>query len=166
MLTYTELKEKPTRFLSMTGLSIAEFEALVPPFQEAWEADLAHRSRVQPRTRKAGGGRKAKLQRVEEKLLFILVYCKLYPLQEAQGAFFGMSQSQTNEWIHRLTPLLHAALGAETLLPARNPATLAELLAEYDLLEFASDGTERRRQRPQDPIQQKAYYSGKKKPIH
>jgi len=51
-------------------------------------------------------------------------------------------------------------------LPERDPSTLAELLAEYDLLEFAIDGTERRRQRPQDPVQQKAYYSGKKKPIH
>ena len=165
MLTYTELQKNPTRFLSMTGLRVAEFEALLPSFEAAWAADVARRTSAKPRKRKAGGGRKATLNSAEDKLLFILVYFKLYPLQEAQGAFFGLSQSQTNEWIHRLAPLLQAALGYEKVLPSRDPSTLAELLAEYDLLEFTIDGTERRKQRPKDSVEQKAHYSGKKKRI-
>ncbi len=111
MLTYPELQKNATRFLSMTGLTVPEFEALLPSFAEAWAADVARRASAKLRQRKVGGGRKAILHSTADKLLFILVYCKLYPLQEAQGAFFGLSQSQTNEWIHRLAPLLQAALG-------------------------------------------------------
>lgn len=164
MLTYHELKGNASKFLSMTGLTVSEFEALLPAFEQAWAADVARRRASKPHKRKAGGGRKATLQSSTEKLLFILVYFKLYPLQEAQGVFFGMSQSQTNEWIQRLTPLLQAALGAEQLLPAREPAAVAERSSADDLLAFTIDGTERRRQRPQDAVEQKAYYSGKKSP--
>ena len=98
-------------------------------------------------------------------LLFILLYFKIYPLQEVQGTLFGMSQGQANDWIQRLTPILQVALKEKALLPEREPATLEQVLAEYDLLEFTIDGTERRRQRPKDHIEQKEYYSGKKKHI-
>jgi hypothetical protein len=164
MLTYPELQKNATRFLSMTGLTVPEFEALLPSFAEAWAADVARRASAQLRQRQVGGGRKAILHSTADKLLFILVYYKLYPLQEAQGAFFGLSQSQTNEWIHRLAPLLQAALGDEKVVPSRDPSTLDALLAEYDLLEFTIDGTERRKQRPTDAVEQKAHYSGKKSP--
>jgi hypothetical protein len=164
MLTYPELQKNATRFLSMTGLTVPEFEALLPSFAEAWAGDVARRASAQLRQRQVGGGRKAILHSTADKLLFILVYYKLYPLQEAQGAFFGLSQSQTNEWIHRLAPLLQAALGDEKVLPSRDPSTLDALLAEYDLLEFTIDGTERRKQRPTDAVKQKAHYSGKKSP--
>jgi hypothetical protein len=56
---------------------------------------------------------------LEDKLVFILFYFKYYPTQEVLGFLFGIGQSQANEWIHRLTPLLNAALGYEQQLPAR-----------------------------------------------
>jgi hypothetical protein len=96
-------------------------------------------------------------------LLFILVYFKLYPLQEVQGLLFGLSQAQANEWIHRLTPVLRQALGYEKQLPQRQAQNLEQVLAACPSLEFFIDGTERRIQRPQDPDQQKLNYSGKKK---
>jgi len=164
MLIYTELKKKPSRFLSVTGLTVAEFEALLPSFEEAWKANIEQQIEKQTRERKIGGGRKPVLDSGEMRLLFILVYFKLYPLQETQGILFGLSQSQANEWIHRLTPILRAALGRQELLPERDPDTLKEVLAEYTLLSFTVDGTERRRQRPLDSEEQKEYYSGKKKP--
>lgn len=163
MLTYSEVKKKPSRFLSITGLTVAEFEALLPCFEQAWGADMEQRLAGQERVRKVGGGRKSVLVNHEARLLFILVYFKLYPLQETQGLLFGLSQSQANEWIHRLTPMLRSALGRKEILPERNPALLKEVLSEYALLSFAIDGTERRRQRPLDSAQQKEYYSGKKK---
>lgn len=165
MLTYSELKTKPARFLSMTGHTDEEFETILPSFSQAWAEDLAKRAQEKSRQRKVGGGRKPILKTDAERLLFILVYFKLYPLQEAQGAFFGMSQSQANEWIQRLTPILKSALGKEKVLPEREPSTLPELLAAYDLLEFGLDGTERRIQRPQEAQTQRDYYSGKKKRI-
>lgn len=164
MLSYKSLKQNERRFLSMTSLEVGEFDKLLPAFSQAWEADVARRVAAQARRRRPGAGRKAKLATMEAKLLFILVYVKLYPLQAVQGELFGLSQGQANEWLQRLTPILQAALEQEQLLPARNPATLAELLVEYELPEFAIDGTECRRQRPLDPVEQRTYYSGKKKP--
>ncbi len=165
MLTYTELKKNPSKFLSLTSLEVEEFDALMPSFKQVWDADVAARINSKPRCRKAGGGRKATLKSLEDKLLFILVYVKVYPLQEVQGSLFGISQGQANSWIQRLTPLLQSALAQEDLLPERVPSNLEEVLSEYDLLEFTIDGTERRRQRPTDALEQKEYYSGKKKPI-
>ena len=66
-------------------------------------------------------------------------------------------------WIQRLTPVWQQALELKGALPERNATQLAAALAEYDVLEFAIDGTERRRQRPQDKAAPKKYYSGKKK---
>jgi uncharacterized damage-inducible protein DinB len=163
MLTYDELKAQPRKLLSLTSLTAEEFDALIEPFDQAWQAERAQAWSEKPRQRKPGGGRKATLKGVEDKLLFILVYFKTYPLQTVQATMFGMSQAQTNEWIHRLTPLLQAALGREQLLPEREPLNLEQTLAECDMLEFLIDGTERRRQRPKDADKQKAYYSGKKR---
>lgn len=165
MLTYEKLKKEPGRFLALTSLTVGEFDALLPTFKKCWQADVEKRATAKPRKRKAGGGRKPTLKNPENMLLFILLYYKTYPLQEVQGTLFGMSQGQANDWIQRLTPILQMALKAEALLPAREPARLEQLLAEYDLLEFTIDGTERRRQRPKDNVEQKEYYSGKKKHI-
>lgn len=165
MLTYQDLKKKPDRFLALTSLTLEEFDDLLPAFQRAWEADVEKRAQAKPRQRKVGGGRKPTLNSVADRLLFILVYFKTYPLQEVQGLLFGLSQSQANAWIQRLSPILQAALQAEALLPERDPAKLEQVLADYEWLEFSLDGTERRRQRPTDPAEQRDYYSGKKKPI-
>lgn len=165
MLSYnTLLKDKETKLLSLTSLNQEEFEALLPAFEEAWQKDLEERIQQEERKRRPGGGRKPTLKTLEDKLLFALVYVKIYPLQEVMGTLFGMSQGQANVWIHRLTPVLHSALKEEQLLPERDPLTLEETLAEYALLEFVIDGTERRRQRPKDAVKQKEYYSGKKSP--
>jgi hypothetical protein len=87
------------------------------------------------------------LWRLEDKLLFILVYFKTYPLQEVQATLFGMSQGQANEWIHRLSEVLQAALGEQLHLPAREAASLESLLAECESHSFVIDGTERPTQR-------------------
>ncbi len=165
MLTYAYLKDKPTQFLALTSLHPGEFDPLLLSFTKAWQAYLAEqeRQRKTPRRRKIGGGRKGQLQRLEDKLLFILVYYKVYPLQEVQGLLFGLSQGQANTWIHALSPILQAALGHAGQLPSRDPQTLAETLAICDTLDFTIDGTERRRQRPQDKAKQKECYSGKKR---
>lgn len=164
MLTYENLSKTPSRFLALTSLSVEEFTELLRSFEQCWQADVEKRAKGKPRIRKVGGGRKPTLNRMADKLLFILVYFKIYPLQEVQGTLFGMSQGQANDWIQRLTPILQAALKEQALLPERDPAKLEQVLADYDLLEFTIDGTERRKQRPLDNVAQKEYYSGKKKP--
>ena len=99
------------------------------------------------------------------KLLFILVYLRLYPTQEVQGHLFGISQTQACDWIHTLLPVLRLALQREVALPLRPAATQEELQLVCPSLAFLLDATERPIQRPQEHEQQHEHYSGKKNAI-
>ena len=168
MLTYEELKKSPRKFLSMTSLKVEEFDILLPFFAEEYEATNSetHTRAGQARQRKAGGGNKPRLATMEDKLLFILVYKKTYPLQTAQGLLFGMGQSQANEWIHRLSPILEGALIRSGHMPERDGQAFEQSGSREEApTDLIIDGTERRKQRPKDPEKQKQAYSGKKRPI-
>lgn len=166
MLTYTTLKAKPREFLAATSLTVAEFDELLPAFITAYEARYpAHLTATgQPRQRQRGAGLAGTLATLADKLLFILLYHKTHPLQTMLGLQFGLSQPQANYWIHHLLPVLQSALQDLGHAPERDAtqvATSAHLADAAPAL--AIDGTERRRQRPQDAAQQRAHYSGKKK---
>jgi hypothetical protein len=164
LITYDALASHPSIFLTCTGLSPEEFMRLLLDFDLAWHTyECEQLLDSCPRGRRPGGGRKPKLVRIEAKLLFILVYIKLYPLQAVLGFLFGLSQSQANEWLHTLTPILRDALGRGKLLPERDGRRLASVLAATEELVALLDGVERPKQRPTDPEQQRADYSGKKK---
>jgi hypothetical protein len=101
---------------------------------------------------------------MEEKLLFIVVYQKTPPWHTMPGWHFGLSQPQANYWIHLLLPVLQRALADLGLAPECEASRVAESpLALEGASELAIDGSERRRQRPQDTVAQKEHYSGKKK---
>jgi hypothetical protein len=154
MLSYTIVRQRPQQFLACTGLTVEEFDMFYSSFSEAWEE---HRKKVYVN---AGGG-KPKLPHVADKFFFILFYYKVYPIQSAMGAMFGMSQSQVCTWIHILSPILQRALGIEKCLPERNPRKLKEVLEACEFHDFLIDGTERERQRPSDACDQEDFYSGK-----
>jgi len=156
MLTYENLKQRPKEFLACTGLCCDEFDTLLPSWIDAWErnAKQYYFSRA---------GRKPILSDDREKLLFILVYYKIYPLQSVQGVLFGMSQGQASYWIHRLTTVLMMALNTEQCLPERNPARLPEILEQYPTLSYIIDGVEHPRQRPQNSDDRHDFYSKKKR---
>lgn len=156
MLSYDAVRQRPNQFLACTGLSVAEFDILLLAFSQAW-AEYRRKNYVN------SGGGKPKLPGVTDKLFFILFYHKVYPIQEAMGMIFGMSQPQACVWIHTLSPVLQRALGIEKCLPERNPRKLKEALDACELHDFIIDGTERERQRPSDPHEQKDFYSGKQK---
>jgi len=102
-LRYENLKDKPETFLAFTGLEVKEFQILLQAFTVAWERYVQQNSLpTEVRQRDYGGGRKANLATCEEKLLFILIYFKTYPLQKVVAFHFDISQSQACEWIHVL----------------------------------------------------------------
>jgi len=167
MFAYDQVKERPKLLLAMTGLTQAEFAQLLLPFHQAWEAHVkqAYVDR-EGRQRQYGGGKpEATLVSMEDTLLFILYYVKAYPLQEILACEFGMVQSTAHEWMHLLTEVLKKALDDDGYLPERDPQALAPVLTAVSTTVYGIDGTERRRQRPSDPVQQADYYSGKKKRI-
>jgi len=165
MITFESLKHKPIVFSNFTGLTLTAFNDLLPAFVQAYASDLDQRDqqREQPRQRQRGGGRTGALGSLEDKLVFILFYFKFYPVQTVQGYFFGMGQPQTNEWVHRLTPILNRSLGYDRQLPARKTHDITQVLSACPGLEFIIDGTERPIRRPKDKEKQRTHYSGKKK---
>jgi len=162
-MSFEELQDKPRVLQSLTSINVQEFATLLVSFKASWETFVQATFQREGRKRAYGGGRTAHLRSLEDKLLFILVYFRLYPTQEVQGYLFGMSQAQANEWIHRLSGVLNQALGYEKQLPEREPANLEAVLDGCPSLEFMIDGTERPINRPKDKKDRKTYYSGKKK---
>jgi DDE superfamily endonuclease len=71
----------------------------------------------------------------EDRLLFVLVYLKTYPLQVVQGRLFGMGQSKAPQWIHVLLVVLQATLRTLGDAPTRSVQALALRLgvAEADV---------------------------------
>jgi hypothetical protein len=163
MLSYSKVAGKSYVLQSLTGLNQPEFEKLLKSFDLAWQEYIEQEYIQRPRARRYGGGRPAELSTSADKLLFILVYFRLYPTQVVQGFLFGIGQTQACEWIHKLSPILNQALGYEQQLPERQPARLATVLSECPGLEFIIDGTERPINRPQNNLLQQDTYSGKKK---
>ncbi len=161
---YEDVRENERVLISLTGLTRSEFDRLLPVFGRAWDEKEANDIESgADRQRARGGGRKAVLAAIENKLLFILFYFRTYPLQTVIGVMFGMGQSQANGWIHRLSGVARTALDELGMLPERDPERLAEVLAGDGAEEVVIDGAERRIQRPKDDERQKKYYSGKKK---
>jgi hypothetical protein len=168
MLEYAVLKRERRKFLAFTGLTVKEFKSLVPPFSQAYrrtyESDRTLAGRR--RKRRLGGGRHGQLSTLEQRLLFILVYQKAYPVQVVMGQLFGMSQAAANQWMHRLLPVVQEALTALGVMPEREGRRFAQAeRRQGEPPNYIIDGTERRRQRPKKPEKQALHYSGKKK-IH
>jgi hypothetical protein len=92
MLSYDAVRQRPDQFLACTGLTVDEFDFLSRSFSRAWE-------QYRQKNYVNSGGGKPKLPSVLDKLFFILFYYKVYPIQSAMAAIFGMSQSQVCTWI-------------------------------------------------------------------
>ena len=126
MLKYEVEKRKAGTFLALTGVKVAEFEALIEPFGVAWEARMKGQTMDGRKREERSHSDYANnpLPSAAEKLLFILVYLKQAPTQVVQGALFEMSQSNANKWIHLLLPVLDATLTELAHAPARRNEVL------------------------------------------
>ena len=145
---------------ALTGLNRKAFDALMPSFSSIY----FETQQSKPRQRALGGGRKARLLTTQDKLFFILFYFKCYPTFDVAGLLFDMHRSQAHEWMHRLQPILEAALGQKMALPERHIESIEAFLSRFPGVQRVMiDGTERPIARPQDPEEQKQNYSGKKK---
>jgi len=168
MLTTEALKGSPRKFVSFTSLTPDEFDLLLPAFERAYlrKYPVSKTKTGKERKRKTGAGRTGSLKSSAQKLLFALVYQKSYPVQSVMGELFGMGQSQANEWIHELLPILKQALDDLGYAPERDPKKFKKKERDRkDAVDSIIDGTERRRQRPKQAEKQTLHYSGKEK-IH
>ena len=129
MPRYEEVTQRAGSLQALTGLTDAEFQALLPYFEQALVTYMHDRTiDGQPRTsRRYSAYDNCPLPTMADKLLFILPYLTQNPIQEVQGQLFGMSQSNANTWIHVLHPVLNQALADQERLPARTAAAFAAM---------------------------------------
>jgi Helix-turn-helix of DDE superfamily endonuclease len=168
MLNLERILNQDRLMRAMTGLNLKAFEELLPSFAEVYEQSLLKQEKKRWRSR--GGGRKANLRTMAEKLIYILLYCKCYPTFDLLSVLFNFDRSCAHDWVHRLLPILETTLGCQLgcqqVLPVRQLRSMEEFLERFsDVQEVLLDGTERPVQRPQNSEQQKEHYSGKKKGI-
>nr|MBS0020693.1 transposase [Gammaproteobacteria bacterium] len=143
----------------MIGVSIEEFEALRPRFEEA----LALAGQDE-RHQCSGAGRKARLATNAEKLFFILFYLKCYRPFDVLGFLFEVHAAQACRSVKAWLPALERALEGRQVLPLRQLADEVEFEATFPRCQAVFvDGTERPIRRAKDYETQKANYSGKKR---
>jgi len=116
---------------ALTGLSIDQFGQMLPTFSQVYQEiqwqEYEKGLESGKRRRKPGGGAKGKLPEMEDKLLFVLYYYKIYPTFDAFGAQFEMDRSKANTNLHKLSPILHETLARLEMMPHRQFASSEEL---------------------------------------
>jgi hypothetical protein len=160
---FDHLRQHPTVFRHLTGLTVPAFQALAADIGPAIQA--AHRAALDrpARQRAVGGGGQFDLP-VTDQVLLTVVWLRQYPTQEALGFLFGVSDSTALRAVRRCLPVLERA-GKDTMrMPdpgAGRRKKLPALLADTPRLAVVVDSFEQRTHRPKR--RQRAYYSGKKK---
>ena len=162
---YDNLSRYPNVFLSMTGLRLHEFGALLDDMlPRVVEHDRKRLNRTN-RTRAKGGGRHTLLAHTND-ILLTVVWLRQYPTNEVLAFLFGVSDSTVSRIITRVLPLLEAS-GCDTMRmpdPGRKRRkTLDALLKDTPELVVVIDTFEQRVQRPRDHKVADSYFSGKKK---
>jgi hypothetical protein len=171
MLRLESLAAKPRAFVSLTGLTPAEFEALYGTFAPAYQrrrvaADTTRRGR-QPRRRAPGAGHPHALD-LRHRLLLALAWLKVYPTFEVLGLLFGLDKGNARR---NLLEALEVLEGLDDFpfdrdprgRPAR-PRSVEAVMEAFPAVRLVIDSKEQRVYRPGGPHErQKPYYSGKKK---
>jgi len=94
----------------LTSLTVDAFQRVVLLCEAAFQAHRAQwRLDGRPRTaRRYTTDQNCPLPTPEDRLLFIVVYLKTYPLQVVPGRLFGMGQSKAHQWMHVRLGVLQA----------------------------------------------------------
>src|ERR1700677_833794 len=113
---------------AVLGVSRAELEQLLPAFSQFL---IQYRIELKPnRIRRVGGGRKGDLPSDEDKLLYILLYLKIYPTYDAMAVLTGHQRSKCGDSVKLLLPVLEKALGRHLVLPVRRGRSLEEIFRD------------------------------------
>jgi len=168
MFAYESLVRSPSAFRSLTGMTPAEFEALLNAFLTAADR-LRQASRTtrtgQPRRRAAGAGHPHRHDS-RHRLLMTLVWLRVYPTYELLGFFFGLHKRNAQLNVREALAVLDTLGDFPPDRPGRprqKLGALSEVLAAFPEVRVIIDSKEQRVNRPRGYDAQKPYYSGKRK---
>ncbi len=165
MMKYVHLSQYPNVFKSMTGLTVAEYDAWLDGVLPAYRQAEQRRLERPDRERALGGGRDASLTEGDQ-ILLTVIWLRQYPVHEVLAYFFSVSPTAVSRYLGHVLPVL-AAAGKDTMRmpdPGRKRRRkLDELLRETPELVVVIDSFEQKVQRPAQAAARDALYSGKKK---
>jgi hypothetical protein len=166
MIRYYDLRRNERAFKSVTGVTVAEFKQLYAKFEPAWMAAEQRRLQRAGRQRAIGGGSLYRLG-VEDQLLMVLVWLRIYPSTATLGYLFGVSQPTASRNSRRVLQVLKAVSMDEFEWPdppqKGQGRGLLELQQAYPDAFAIIDATEQPVERPQDREKEKQYFSGKRR---
>ena len=170
MITYQKLFNNPGKLLRLTGVNTAQFSLLVERLRPLWNdveyKRLFHANRI----RSIGGGRKYRLETIEDKLILILLWYRTYTVFELLSLVFNLDSTNIGRLMRKLIPLVEAVADPNLRFAIKNInkgrkkiQTWEEFARTYpDLVEIIIDTTEQKRKKPSHKKKQKNFYSGKK----
>ena len=113
---YQTLTRYPAVFRALTGLSLAQFDALHAEVAPSLTAAERRRLSRPDRRRAIGAGRRFALSD-RDRLLLTVVWLRRYPINAVLGFLFGVEETTALRAVHRVLPLLEAAGLAAMRLP-------------------------------------------------
>jgi len=147
----SQLKRKPETFRNLTGVSVNKYNDIYQKLKPLYEQYHQKRLSRKTRKRKIGGGTQFKLD-LEDRLLMLLMYYRLYVSHVFLGFIFSIDDSNVSRNINPLQPLLSKIF--------KIPERKIEMSLD-EVLELFIDATEQPINRPKKG--QRKWYSGKKK---
>jgi len=164
MMTYLKLSKKPKQFLSFTGVTLQQFDAIIIDVKKQYPITEKVRLSKRKRQRQIGAGHPFDLS-IEDKLVMLLVYYRLYITCELAGYLFDLDQSNVNRNIRYLEPAVKQSIPIPSKLytDSKKINDIAQLHEFFPELIAITDGTEQQIPRPKNRTKRKTHYSGKKK---
>ena len=164
MFDYRRLSGKPLIFRSFTGLEVSEFDSLYVWLESKYDEFEVKRLSRRGRERRIGAGRPFKLL-LENRLLMLLMYYRLYITSTLMGFLFDLDQSNVLKNIRMLEPLVKECIPLPKKLyeMARRARTVEEVEEYFPGFKVFIDATEQEIPRPKDREKRQSHYSGKKK---
>lgn len=102
MSRYIELKNTRSEFLGLTGIPVEEFEKYLPDFTAAYQ-ELYPSEKAYTHSLQHSG---QVMVHMEDRLLLIWLHDKAQQTSLVLGPQFGLNQSETEDWIFHLHPVL------------------------------------------------------------
>ena len=172
MITYANLRQRPSAFRSLTGHSPEQFAALLAVFTPAHEqrrqTATTTRRKGQPRQRAVGAGGQYRHD-LATRLLLTLFWARVYPSLEVLGFFFALNKTNVHDSLNDILATLATLADFPFERPAPERKKLhspAAVMDAFPDVRLVIDAKEQRIQRPKstkEDDRQKPYYSGKKK---
>lgn len=171
MLNCKKLIQKPALFTRIIGIKHEIYLLLVSKIRKLWNITELERKGKQIRVRAIGGGRKYKLENIEEKVLLILMFYRYNMTHAFLGLIFDLDASNITRLINKLMPLFEEAadpnlknwleIVKKQSEKITNPVAFFKKFPEFK--KITVDATEQRTFRPQNKEKRKRFYSGKRK---